>query len=198
MVHVGTSSGEGVGGGRGLEPQGSGPDHAVAGSRSTASTASVDGTRWAVVVPARGLIRVVEFGPSLQRPPGGGPVGGIRAEGARPGRDESGLAFWYREIGCTQVELVDLSRVCRVVLGLASPGLCLWLDEEAGLRDPMSEVNARARRVLVAVWGQRGAPWVRGTAVFTGALDRYGRCQGLSQLAAQALIGVITSDYPGV
>jgi hypothetical protein len=195
MLHVGTSSDEVVGGGRGDDRDASGPDHANEGQRRMALSASVDMTRWAVVVPARGLIRTVEFGPSLEGP-GGGPVVGIRAEGARPSRDESDFAFWYREIGCTQVELVDLSRVCRVVLGLASPGLCLWLDEEAGLRDPMPEVNARARRVLVAVWGQRGAPWVRGTAVFTGALDRYGRCQGLSQLAAQALIGVITSDYP--
>jgi hypothetical protein len=197
MVHVGTSSGEVLGNGWDLEPEESGPDRADAGPRTTALSASVEETRWAVVVPAHGLIRVVEFGPGLEHP-GAEPVSGFRAEGVRPGRDESGLAFWYREIGCTQVELVDLSRVCRVVLGLASPGLCLWLDEEAGLRDPMPEVNPRARRVLVAVWGQRGAPWVRGTAVFTGALDRYGRCQGLSPLAAQALIGVITSDYPGV
>ena len=71
MVHVGTSSGEVVGGGRDLEPEGSEPGHADAGPRSTALTASVAETRWAVVVPARGLIRVVEFGPAFEHPVGG-------------------------------------------------------------------------------------------------------------------------------
>jgi hypothetical protein len=147
------------------------------------------------VVPVRAPIRVVEFGPARERPSGAQPDGSQLA-GNQVGRDGAGLAFWYRELGCTRVELMDLSRVGQVVLGLATPGLCLWLDEEAGLRDPTPEVNVRARRVLVAVWGQRGAPWVYGTAMFTGSADRHGRCHGLSQLAAQALIGVITSDHP--
>ena len=168
-----------------------------AGADTAIQSESPGGAGWAVVVPTREPIRVVEFGPARARPGGDQPCRG-HLEDARPGRDEMGLEFWYRELGCARVELVDLSRVCGVVLGLASPGLCLWLDEEAGRRDPLPGVNARARRVLVAVWGQRGAPWVRGTGVFTGALDRHGRCQGLSELAAQALIGVITGDYPGI
>ena len=188
MRHGGVSSG-GVEGGGGLDV----PGLELAGPVAGTAIQRVAG--WAVVVPVRAPIRVVEFGPARERPSGAQPDGSQFA-GSQVGRDGAGLAFWCRELGCTRVELMDLSRVGQVVLGLATPGLCLWLDEEAGLRDPMPEVNVRARRVLVAVWGQRGAPWVRGTAMFTGSADRHGRCQGLSQLAAQALIGVITSDYP--
>ena len=100
----------------------------------------------------------------------------------------------YQEIECEQVELVDLSRVSPTVLGLGATGLCLWVDEDAGGRDPAPEHNEWARRVLVAVWGQRVAPRARGTAVFTAGADRAGRTLGLSRQAATALVGLITGS----
>lgn len=122
---------------------------------------------WAVIVPVRGPIRTIEFGGQF--------------------------SILYREIGCDQVELVDLSRVSQTVLGLGATGLCLWVAEEAG-RDPMPEGNEGARRVLVAVWGQRAAPRVSGTVVFTGGADRVGRTLGLSGQAAGALVGLIAGS----
>jgi hypothetical protein len=125
-------------------------------------------TEWAVVVPVFGSLRVIEFGGQF--------------------------SVLYREIGCDQVELVDLSPVSRTVLGLGATGLCLWVDEDADGRDPVPGCNEWARRVLVAVWGQRAAPRVLGTVVFTGGPDRAGRTLGLSRQAAAALVGLITGS----
>ena len=159
-----------------------------------AGIATQDRDQWAVVVPPSEPIRIVEFGPAPTGP-GGDQPGGDQPSG-QPGWEETELGLLCREVGCSRLELVDLSRVCRTALGLACSGLCLWLDEEAGLRDPIPGINARGRRVLVAVWGQRAAPWVRGTAVFTGTADRHGHTQGLSSLTVQALISITTSDDP--
>lgn len=96
--------------------------------------------------------------------------------------EDDDLAMYYREIGCTTVEVVTLDAL---PLGVAD-GLHMWVDED-GQFVPEPRLNPRATGVALAARRGRFLTLYVGVAVFTGGADEEGETLGLTWADAEVI-----------
>jgi len=108
-----------------------------------------------------------------------------------------GWRFWYRELGCAHVELMICPGCVGTSWGWPVQGCaCGWM--RAGCVSDASGERA-ARRVAVALLGQQGAPWcARHGGVYRCRRPTRPLPGAVGSSVPRPLIGVITSDYPGL